>query len=336
VAGWRWWPWADEPSRPVARTPASRVSSVAARPWDAQVLSRVRHLHLKARVLTDSLMLGEHRSRRVGQAVEFSDYLEYQPGMDLRHIDWRVRARSDRWVVRRFEAETEIPCTVILDLSGDLSTGTGHTAGTAALPDLEGTKAGWAITFAATLLYYFQRHGEPVGLEIIGGESELASIPPRQSSNHLQQLFRVLAAARPGGRADLSEALLRVGQRTRRRSLVTVVTDGMEEPSAWMPALAALARRRVDLRFVHVHDRGELALEFPRAAMFFSPEGGDALAVDPEGARAEFSSVVEDYLREVRAGVIAWGGRYVSVATGDPMEAAMRPLLGAVGEPRWR
>jgi uncharacterized protein (DUF58 family) len=282
-------------------------------------------------------MLGEHRSRRHGQAVEFADYLEYQPGMDLRHIDWRVRARADRWVIRRFEAETEIPCTVVLDLSGDLGTGTTYAREDGApLPDLEGSKAGWAITVAATLLFFFQRHGEPVGLEIVGGEARYSSMPARQSGNHLQQLFAVLAAARPGGRAGLEQALVRIGQRTRRRSLVVVITDGMEEPSTWLPALQALARRKVDLRFVHVHDRQEMALDFGRSALFFSPEGGDAVAVDPSGARAEFTRVAEEYQREVREGVTGWGGRYISASTGEPMESVLRPLLVAGAEPRWR
>ena len=88
--------------------------------WDPEVLARVRHLHLRARRLTDAMLMGEHRSRRVGQAVEFADYQEYLPGMDLRHLDWRVLARSDRLVVRRFETETQLPCTLVLDLSGDL------------------------------------------------------------------------------------------------------------------------------------------------------------------------------------------------------------------------
>ena len=92
-------------------------------PWDPEVLSRVRHLHLRARVLTDALLVGDHRSRRVGQAVEFAGYQEYAPGMDLRHLDWRVWGRTDRHVIKRFETETELPCTVVLDLSADMGTG---------------------------------------------------------------------------------------------------------------------------------------------------------------------------------------------------------------------
>ncbi len=299
-------------------------------PWDPAVLSRVRHLHLRARTLTDDLMMGEHRSRRVGSAVEFADYQEYLPGMDLRHLDWRVLARSDRVVIKRFETETQLPCTVVVDLSGDVGTGERAAGG---YPPLEGSKAGYAITLAATLLYFLHRHGEPVGLEVVGG-TDVAhrSLPPRGGRNHLQLLFMVLASARPGGRADLVEALGRVGARVRRRSWITVISDGMEDPQAWLPALGAFARRGADLRFLHLFDRQEWHLDFSAPALFFSPEGGDDLAVDPAGAREVFEEVVDEYVSEVRAGVVRWGGRYLLAPTDRPMEQVLRRAVLGHGD----
>lgn len=297
--------------------------------YDPRVLARVRHLHLRARVLTTSFLMGEHRSRRVGQAVEFADYQEYLPGMDLRGLDWRVWARSDRYVVKRFETETELPCNIVLDLSGDLGTGQGATHARAAeLPDLDTSKAGYAITLVATLAYYLHCHGEPVGLEIVGGEGmTFRSLPPRAGRNHLQMLFLALASARPSGRADLLPALSRVGSRTRRRSLVALVTDGMEEPSTWLPALGAFARRGADLRVFHLYDAREWALDFSRPAMFFSPEGGEDLAVDPQGAQDAFEEVVREYVAEVRAGVVRWGGRHLLVPTDRPMDIVIRDAI---------
>lgn len=292
--------------------------SQSAAAWDAEVLSRVRHLHLRARVLADRLLLGQHRARRVGQAIEFADYQDYVPGMDPRRIDWRALARSDRLLVRRYETETELPCTVVLDLSGDL--GTGRT-GRGGLPDLLGSKAGYAITLAATLLTWLHRQGEPVGLRLIGGEGiRHADLPPRRGRVHLQLQLLTLAQARPGGKAELGAALAALGARTRRRSLVAVLTDGMEEPATWLPALQSFARRGTDLRFVHLWDRKELQLGFDGAALFYSPEGGEALAIDPKGARAEFREVVQGWLSEVRGGVIAAGGQYVAGASDEPME----------------
>lgn len=294
-------------------------------PWNPTVLQRVRHLHLRARTLTDSLLMGEHASRRVGEAVEFADYTEYTPGMDLRFADWKAYGRTDRLVVKRFQTETQLPCTVVLDLSGDLSTGE---ACRDEYPDLDGSKAGYAITLAATLLYFLHRHGEPVGLEVVAGKDvRWPSIPPRRGRGHLQRLFTMLAGAKPGGRADLRGALVNVGSRTPRRSWIAVLSDGMEEPSEWLPALAAFARRRTDLCFAHVYDPDEWALSLQRPAQFFSPEGGGDLAVDPQAAQEAFAAVVAEYVAEVESGVVRWGGRYVRVSTGHPMETAIARIV---------
>lgn len=314
------------------------------RPWDPVVLARVRHLHLKARVLTEALLQGEHRSRRVGQAIEFAGYQEYLPGMDLRHLDWRVWGRSDKFVVKHFETETELPTTVVLDLSADMATGDpslergGLIPGLrrrrqtieSGLPDLEHSKAGYAITLAATLLYFFHLHREPVGLELIAGDgSPFRSLPPRSGRSHLQTLFLALAAARPGGQAGLRDALTTVGGRTRRRSLVMVVTDGMEEPAEWLPSIAAFARRRTDLRLAHVYDRREWGLTLDQSARFYSPEGGEDLAVDPAAARQALAEVAREYVQEVREGVVKWGGVYVPTPADAGLEAPLRLLLRA-------
>ncbi|HMV67880.1 MAG TPA: hypothetical protein PKA64_13605, partial [Myxococcota bacterium] len=127
--------------------------------------------------------------------------------------------------------------------------------------------------------------------------------------------------------AELGRALAEVGARTRRRSLVVIISDGMEEPSAWLPALGAFGRRTTDVRFVHVYDPRELRLEIDQASLLYSPEGGDALPVDPGGARREFADVVRSYLEEVRSGVVRAGGLYVPMPTDRPLEEAVRAVV---------
>lgn len=289
------------------------------------MLARVRQLHLRARHLTDAMLMGAHRSRRVGQAIEFADYQEYQPGMDLRGLDYRVWGRSDRYVVKRFETETELPCAVVLDLSGDMVTGQTASGG---YPSLDRSKAGYAITLAATLLYWLQRHGEPIGLELIAGtDATFPSLPARSGRNHLQLCFLMLASAKAGGRANLANALGRIADRVRRRSLVTVVSDGMEEPAGWLPSLTAFGRRGADTRFVHLFDADELQLAFRQPSVFYSPEGGAELAVDPIGARDVFAEVVAEYQTEVETGVVQAGGRYIRAATSTPLESVLQSVL---------
>jgi uncharacterized protein (DUF58 family) len=240
-----------------------------------------------------------------------------------------VWARTDRLVVRRFVTETELPTHIVLDLSGDLGTGarTGAHRTARGRADLDSGKAGLAITLAATLAYFLYLHGEPVGLEIVAGDAPWTSLAPRTGRAHLQRILLALAAAKPGGVAGLGAALSRVGGRTRRRSWVAVIGDGMEEPARWLPALGAFLRRRAEVSFVHVYDPGEWKLSFSRPVLFYSPEGGEDLAVDPAGARRAFADVAREYVAEVRAGVRKWGGTYLLVPTDRPLEDVLRRLV---------
>ena len=106
-----------------------------------------------------------------------------------------------------------------------------------------------------------------------------------------------------------------------------MISDGMEEPSAWLPALAALARRRTDLRFFHLYDSGEWQLDFPRPVLFQSPETGAEIALDPAGARGTFQDVVREYVEEVRTGVVRWGGRYLPTPTDRAMDDLLRHAI---------
>jgi len=265
------------------------VSSV---PWDVDLLDRIERLHLKARRAVEGWRHGGHVSRSLATNIEFVDHKEYAPGDPIRHVDWKVAARSDKLVIRRHQAETIVPVTLVLDASADLGTGDGP-------PDLERSKMGAAITMAATLAVFLSGRGDPVGLEIIGGGGDSQrSIPPGPRS--LPAVIRALAGIEPDGVAGLSEAFARLGERLPRRSVAIVISDLMEEPAAWGASLGALASRGVDCRIVHIHDPGEWQLSYGKAMVLFSPENGSETPIEPADARAAMVEVVAEYLSEVR------------------------------------
>ena len=295
--------------------------------WDPEVLTRLEHLHLKAREATLGFRQGSHRSLRIATNVEFADYKEYTPGDNLRDLDWKVYVRSDKLVVRRQQAETELRAFIVLDASGDLGTGRG---GRVQRPPLEGSKFGFGVTVAATLAYFLERRGDPVGLTVWGGEGiPFRLIPPRVGIPHLSQVFATLAAVAPAGRANIGEGLVELGRRIGRRTLVIVVSDFMEEPDSWGPSLSALARQRADVRAVHLYDRKELALEYPDAVRFFSPEGGPDVPIDPPALRTAFGEVVDEYLREVRTHMGRHRGHHVLVSTDEALEGVIGRVVGA-------
>lgn len=284
-------------------------------PWDPRVLERVRHLHLHARQAVAGVWHGAQRSIHTGHDVEFADYKPYDLGDSLRDVDWRVLARSDRLVVRRHRAETELPCTLLLDASGDL----GSTPG----------KFDTAVRLAATLAYLLFLDGEPVGLTIGAGEGvPLRRLPARRGKRHLAQVFLLLAAVRPAGRAGLDQLFRDVGAQLGARSLVAVVSDFMEDTRAWTPSLAALTRQRVDLRAFHVWDPVEMDLRYDAPLQLRSPETGGRIPVDPSAARALFAEVVAEYQAEVRDAVHARRGRHYAVPVGSDLAQLLARFLG--------
>ena len=293
--------------------------------WDPEVLARIGHLHLRARQAVSGVMTGGHKSVTVASNVEFADYKEYSPGDPLKDLDWKVAARTDRLVVRRHHAEHELRAVVVLDASGDLGTGK---KGRYRRPPLEGSKFGYAVTLAATLVWFLHKRGEPVGLVLLGGEgARWPVIPARGGATHASQVLANLASVAPAGRADLGKGIREVGARLTRRGLVVLVSDFMEEPSSWGPALSALGQRRADIRAVHLYDPTEWALEYKDPRLFWSPEGGAPLPVDPRGAGPVFREVVDEYLAEVRGYLGAHRASHVLVPTDQPLERSLARLV---------
>jgi uncharacterized protein (DUF58 family) len=293
--------------------------------WSAEVLARIAHLHLRAREAVAGWRSGMHRSIRSARGVEFVDYRDYSPGDPIQHLDWKVAARSDRLVVRRHEAETEVPVTIVLDASADMGTdGEGDA--------LSGTKHATAVTLAATLAMFLERQGDPVSLELLGGTgAPWQRVPHRTGEGHLAQLLGVLASVRPDGQAELASALPRILERTPRRGVVVLISDLMEEPETWGPAMSSVVSRRADLRVLHVYSPKEWGLDWSTPARLFSPEGGAPLAIDPQVARSAMQDVVEEYLDEVRKWMVHWRACHVLAPVDGPLDPLLAAVLGGRG-----
>lgn len=284
------------------------------------MLERVRHLHLRARQLVAGLYQGTRRSVRLGHDVEFADYKPYSPGDALRDLDWRVLARSDRMVVRRYQAETELACTIVFDASADL----GSTP----------RKFEQAVTLAATLAVFCSLDGEPVGLVLGAGEGvPLRMLPPGAGRRHLAQLLSLLAAVRPAGRAGLDRLFRETGERLGNRSLVAIVGDFAEEPEGWIPSLDALAQRRADLRAFQVYDPDETGLVWRSPLRVHSPEVDGRRPIDPVALRSAFSAEVQTFFGEVRGAVQRRRGQHLLVAADGDLVPVVSRFARGVGDP---
>lgn len=283
-------------------------------PANTELLARVRSLHLVARRLVVGVRTGSHLAAQRGFEAEFLGYRPYFPPHPLKDVDWRVYARTDRLVVRERRAERELACTLVLDASADLGS----------------TPAKWqcALEVTAALAFAVLANGDPVGLCIGAGVGMTeANIPARRARGQLARILLALASTRPAGRAELATLFTRVGERARGRTLVGVVSDFMEDPAQWRGALAAMARRQIDLRGVLVFDRAELDLVGDDPARLVSPETGLQFPIDPAAVRLQFSEVVGIWREEVRSAMVARRALLYPLAAEDPRVPALAAWL---------
>lgn len=260
-----------------------------------EVLARLGALSLTARQAVESVLAGQHRSVRHGLSVEFADHREYQPGDDLRHLDWLVLARSDRYQIRRYEEETRLRATLVLDASGSMGYGP---AGA--------TKLEYARGLAAALGYLMVRQNDSVGLATFDTAVREFQ-PPGSTMAHYLQLLDALARTQPGAETRLAPVLDELAGRFRRRGLVILITDGFDDIEALTQSLKLLRYRRQEVRLFQVLDPRELDFPFSGMTEFIGLEHEPRLKFDADRIRRLYQSGFAGHQERLRAGCHACG-----------------------------
>ncbi len=282
---------------------------------DAAVLARLSRLPVGARRPMAGAVAGLHRSATRGSSVEFAEYRKYEPGDDVRRLDWRVYARSDRFFVKEFDADTNLRAVLILDTSGSM-----------AYEGAQGSKLDFARRLAATLAWLLIRQGDAVGLRLTGGDGE-REIPPRRAPIHLRAMLDALTEARPHGETDLPAALHRAAERIGRRALIVVVSDFFADPDALLSAFRHMRFRRHDLALFHVLDEREIRFDFDRPIRFVDLEGGQHVIGDPALMAREYRREMDGHLSRLRRDSLEFGADYRLAMLGDGYEKALSGFL---------
>ena len=286
---------------------------------DPKALLAIRDLELRARVVVEGLWSGMHRSPLEGFSVEFTEYRQYSPGDDLRYLDWKALARTDREYIKKFEDETNLRCHIILDTSKSMSFGS-----------LDYNKAEYARTLAATLAYFLLHQRDVVGLSLF--DSEIREyVPPRWRPGHLRLLLSKLETKPEGRATNLGHALEEVAMLSRKRSLILILSDFLTPPDAWSKELGHLAAMRHDVRAIQVLDPAEKSLDFGRAAHWEDMETGQRLYVDPEIAKQEYQEKLSIHQSSVKTAIEERGVAFQSVSTDTPLDYVLLDLIKRSG-----
>lgn len=276
---------------------------------DLAGMEALRHVRLRPRGEAEGTFAGPHKSHFRGTAVEFADYREYAPGDDIRLVDWKVFARTDRHYVRLYDAERNLLTYLVVDKSGSMEFG-GAVQTTV-------SKLEHASRLAAALGYLVVREGDEVGLSLADTALH-AHLPPAASWAHLNRILDSLGRARPEGRTDLGSCLERVFARIKRRGVLVVFSDFLDVSSEFWKRIDLFRRSRFDIILFHIVHPEELDLPDLPAARFLETEGGRGhFNAEPDVVRALYRRRFDAFLREIKASCQARGCDWFLAKTSD-------------------
>src|SRR6516162_822874 len=256
-----------------------------------------------------------HRSPFFGHSVEFVQHREYTAGDDLRHLDWKVWSKTDRFYIKQYEAETNLRNQLIVDVSESMHYGRGAL-----------NKYNYACTAAACLAYMLLRQQDAVGL-ISFDQDVRQTVPARSQNTHIDALCNAMHVSRPREKTDIEKILRRVTESISSRGLVILVSDLLVDREPLMRGLEMLCHRRHDILVFHVLDTDEMTFPFAGTTRFEGMEELPHLLCDPRALRDGYLEALEEYLVEVRRGCTRLGIDYQLVRTGDYLDAVLTKFL---------
>jgi len=280
------------------------------------VIAQVANLELRARFIVQGFMTGLNKSPYHGFSAEFSEHRKYELGDDLRTIDWNVYAKTDRYYIKKFEAETSLDCYLVVDASRSMDYGS------------EGfmSKFDYAICIAGALGYLSLSQQDSVGL-ITFDEKLRAFLPCKSKRSHLFAILAQLANTKPTGQTGLAACLHEVASRIRKRGLIILLSDLLAEPEPVIEALHHLRFRGHDLIIFQVLDVAEATFPFQGQVRFEDAETQERLITDPRSIQASYLDALNKFIANYRQECLLMQADFITVNTSMTFDKALTEFL---------
>ena len=289
----------------------------SARYLDPAVIARIQRLDLRTRLIVEGFISGLHRSPYQGFSVEFAQHREYVPGDDVRHIDWKVFARSDRYYIKQYEEETNLRCVFLVDVSESMKYG-----GTRL------TKYDYAASITASLALLLLRQQDAVGLCTFD-EDLRTVLPPSARTGHINSIVHVLEedSRRLLAKTSLEHICHKVAEKLDHRGMVCIVSDLLEDEDGLLRGLRRLVHRGHDVMVLHVMDASELTFPFQGNTRFRGMEASGDLIAEPRSLREGYLASLQRYLEKVKRGCISNRVSYRLASTEENLGAVLGAFL---------
>lgn len=280
---------------------------------DPKVLSRIGNLDLLARGVVDGFINGLHRAPHFGASIDFAEHRGYVAGDDIRRVDWRLYARTDKYFVKQYEADTNTNFAVLLDISKSMSFGSDGV-----------TKIEYARYLAACLAYMAHRQRDRVGI-VTFDEDVVTYVPP--SAKHFDVMLHTLDQAQPVRAGRLRAPLEKIAEHFKRRSVVALISDLYEEPDEIFEAIKPYRFLGNDLMVFHVLDPAELDFPYKEASRFQDLETGEEVPIVPESLLAQYRELIGAHIDALRTKFSEIRVDYTLVNTAKPLDDALFKYL---------
>ena len=282
---------------------------------DPNALSRLGSMELVARLVVEGFITGLHKSPYQGFSVEFAEHRQYMPGDEIRYIDWKVFAKSDRYYVKKFEEETNLRSYILLDASGSM----GYRSN--GLSKLE-----YGSYLAASLSYLMLKQRDSVGLVTFDTEIK-EYIPPRGEATHLKAILSTLGNLTPGNETQISRIFHELAKRIVRRGLIIVISDLIDQPQSTLSALKHFRHSKHEVIVFHLMDPAEMDFPFEGPVIFRDMETAETLPTQADALRDAYRDELESFLQAYRRGCGANAIDYVLMPTSEPYAMALASYL---------
>ncbi|MEA1981522.1 MAG: DUF58 domain-containing protein [candidate division Zixibacteria bacterium] len=255
---------------------------------DPEIVSKLKGMEMRARMVVEGFITGLHKSPYHGFSVEFAEHRQYMPGDNIRDIDWKVYAKSDRFYIKQYEEETNLKAYLLLDCSRSMSYQSGDRI----------TKLDYAGLLSGALSYMMLRQRDAVGL-VTFDDKIRRYIPPRSKSGHLHLLLNEIAKQEPSSTTDISNTLHEMAERIKRRGLIIIMSDLFDEVDNILSGLKHFRYNRHEVIVFHILDPRERDFAFPREAIFKDMETGEEITTLPYQIKKDYKNHVEAFSKEI-------------------------------------
>ena len=284
---------------------------------DPELLARVGSLELLARTVVEGFMSGLHRSPFTGFSTEFTEYRQYNPGDDLRYLDWRLLARTDRYFIKKYRADTNTQCHLLIDTSASMNYAHASTV----------TKLQYAQFLAASLAYLLNRQQDAVGL-VAFADKVHTHVPARNRTGHMRTIFGNLSMLEPGGETDLAASLHQLAEILTRRGIVVIISDFYDQPDRLGESFQHLRFKGHDVVAFQVLDQNELDFDFNDAVLLLEDaETQEQMPVLPDVVVGGYRERMRHHVDDMRLCAAANNVDYELLTTKQPLDFALLSFL---------